>query len=143
MSPRVAGASFANTFTSPMVGQSVLYDGEQPTAKQPAPLVIFQPLRGRRHRPQDVLRQIGRIGILQPALSEKPINQWSVQVHKPLPRFLIVSITDAHKQRWLSGWDAVHGNLCRRYAHLLRSYRENERIMLAKIDFSSETQAAS
>jgi hypothetical protein len=92
---RVTGTAGSNAFLSPMVDQTILYDREQPASKRSSTSIVFKALRSRRNNPQDILSQIGTVGVLKATFSEKAVYKRCVKVDKTAPRLLIVRIANS------------------------------------------------
>jgi hypothetical protein len=69
---------------------------EKPSAKRTFFRLVIQSADAAADRLQHELRKVGRIGVLQSALSPEAIDEGRVQIQKRAPRFLILRIAQTH-----------------------------------------------
>src|SRR5262249_16745040 len=95
------GVAAGRRMAAPGLGrttQEVAGDGEQPAAKGPAAGIVAEARQRRVQGAEDVLRQIGGIGVLQSVPPGHAIDQRRVQVDELHPRLVILSIAQAEQQ---------------------------------------------
>src|SRR6266851_6529455 len=98
MSARVAGSLVIRPPPRHEITQLVANDREQPTPKRSALLVIVQASNGLGNNPQDILGQIGGVGVLQAVFASETVNQGRIDLYKLRPRLGITHIADANQQ---------------------------------------------
>src|SRR4051794_31431822 len=90
-------------------------DRKQPAAERPLRLVVIELADADMDRPQNILRQIGGVGVLQPLPSPKAVNQWRIEPDELPPRLAIARIAQADEQAQPSAWRVGHAISPTRY----------------------------
>jgi hypothetical protein len=76
----------------------VARDGVEPAAEGAAPRVVVQPADGAGHALQDLLHQVGSVGVLQAALAGEAVDQRRVHLDELPPGVLVARVAQADQQ---------------------------------------------
>src|SRR5262249_30020496 len=99
----VEGARVAAALPLPPAGreegvQLVAGDRVQPAAGASAAPVVLQAASGPGNGAQNLLGEVGRVGVLEAALPPQLVHQWRVDLHELIPGVLVARVADADQK---------------------------------------------
>src|SRR5262249_42530902 len=90
------------------IDHQVASDREQPATEGAAPRVIRLALDGPGHRPEDLLDQVGGVGILKPPPPGQAADERGIDFRKLSPRLFIARVPKPDEETGPSGRRFVH-----------------------------------
>src|SRR6516164_8701787 len=108
LSVRVAAAAAGAILHCEEVPQLVTHHGEQPTAEGAAPRIVIETADAAGDRLQNVLRQVGSVGVLESVLVREAVDQRRIDFDELRPGRVIAGVAQADQETEPGRWRIAH-----------------------------------